>query len=204
MLKVEDVNYSYKHNKFSFSLHADEGEIVGILGASGSGKSTLLDLISGFIKQNSGKITFNNQDMTALFPENRPITILFQNHNLFEHLSSEKNISLGIPKPKNRDEVLDILEKVGLKGREKQIVSTLSGGQQQRVALGRALLRQKPILLLDEPFSGLDFEIKQDMLELVQKISKEQNLCTIMVTHDPKDCDKIANKVYHIKNGKIS
>jgi thiamine transport system ATP-binding protein len=204
VLEVRDIVYSYKESLFNFWLNVKKGEIVGILGKSGSGKSTLLDLIAGFLKPESGEIVFDGKNLTDIFAEKRDITILFQSDNLFEHLTAVKNVSLGIPKERTKDDIYKVLEKVGLKGKEQQIVSTLSGGQQQRVAIARVLLRKKPILLLDEPFSGLDPKTKDSMLNLVKDITKEQNLCTILVTHDRSDCDKIADKTHEVKNGKIS
>jgi thiamine transport system ATP-binding protein len=207
MLRVENLLYMYnkaeQNENYNFTLEANRGEIVGIVGASGNGKSTLLDLISGFLEPMGGNITFDNKEITNLAPEKRPITILFQNHNLFEHLSVEKNIMLGVKKRDIKD-IKKILQNVGLKNQENKRASTLSGGQQQRVALARVLLRDKPILLLDEPFTGLDYKTKESMLELVKNITKSKDICTIMVTHDMSDCEKIANKVYEVKNGKLT
>ncbi|NOX14442.1 MAG: ATP-binding cassette domain-containing protein [Epsilonproteobacteria bacterium] len=211
MLKVNNIKYKYKNenkeNIYNFSLEAKCAEVVGILGASGNGKSTLLDLISGFLSSISGDITYNDQDITDLAPEKRPITILFQNYNLFEHLNVEKNILLGIESKNKQEDIkktYKILSEIGLKGYEKKIASSLSGGEQQRVALARALLRNKPILLLDEPFTGLDFDTREHMLHLVKTITKTKQICTIMVTHEPNDCKKIANKIYEVKNGKLT
>ena len=190
-------------NRYNFSLEANRGEIVGIIGASGNGKSTLLDLISGFLEPLSGSIVFDNHEITKLPPEKRPITILFQNHNLFEHLSVEKNIMLGVKNSQTK-QIDKILQDVGLEGNQKKRASALSGGQQQRVALARALLRDKPILLLDEPFTGLDFQTREEMLKLVLNITKSKNICTIMVTHDLNDCEKIADKTYEVKDGKLT
>ncbi len=211
MLKVNNISYRYKsenqENIYNFSLEAKCGEVIGIIGASGNGKSTLLDLISGFLSPTSGNITYNDKNLTNLAPQKRPITILFQNYNLFEHLSVEKNILLGV-ESKNKKEDLQkthkILKEIGLEGFEKKRASLLSGGQQQRVALARALLRDKPILLLDEPFTGLDFETRKNMLKLVKNITKSKRLSTLMVTHELNDCKQIANKVYEIKNGKLT
>ena len=192
-----------EESRYDFSLEANCGEVAGIVGASGNGKSTLLDLISGFLEPLGGTITYNKKEIANLPPEKRPVTILFQNYNLFEHLSVEKNVLLGAQNS-SKKEIQEILVDVGLKKQEKKRASSLSGGQQQRVALARALLRDKPILLLDEPFTGLDFKTRETMLELVKHITKSKDICTIMVTHDLNDCKKIADKTYEVENGKLT
>jgi len=210
MLKIENLHYEHKNasDVYDFSMFVKTQEIVAILGQSGSGKSTLLDLIAGFITAKSGKIQFQGKELSVLSVEERPITILFQHHNLFEHLSVEKNILLGISKTmkdsrEDIERVAHILKEVGLENFGKRKVSSLSGGQQQRVALARALLRQTPILLLDEPFTGLDMETRIQMLKLVKKISLEKKLYTIMVTHEQQDCDLIADRVYCVENHRL-
>lgn len=206
MLKIKDLEYSYKNSnskeKYTYNLEVNEKEIVAILGQSGSGKSTLLDLMAGFIEPLSGSIILNQKDLLNLSVEKRPMSILFQNHNLFEHLNVQKNILLGLGKTKEEDKkaVSSILEKVGLQEFENTLSSQLSGGQQQRVALARVLLRKKAILLLDEPFSGLDEQTKIVMLDLVKSITQEHKLHTIMVTHDMQDCERIASRVYKMEN----
>ena len=206
MLKIKNLQYSYENSNskenYTYNLEVKEQEIVAILGESGSGKSTLLDLIAGFIEALDGSITLNQKELLALGVEKRPISILFQNYNLFEHLNVKKNILLGLGKTYLKDEkrVSNILKDVGLEEFENTLSSQLSGGQQQRVALARVLLRNKPILLLDEPFSGLDEQTKIIMLDLVKSITQEHKLHTIMVTHDKHDCERIASKVYKMKD----
>jgi thiamine transport system ATP-binding protein len=183
-------------------------EIVAILGQSGSGKSTLLDLLAGFLNASSGSIKLDENELIEESVEKRPITILFQNHNLFEHLSVEKNILLGVSKTLKSsktdiEKVKTILKEVELEKFEHTLASSLSGGQQQRVALARVLIRREPILLLDEPFTGLDADTRIEMLDLVQKLTLENNLHTIMVTHEIQDCERIANRVYKVENQKI-
>lgn len=180
-------------------------EIVAILGQSGSGKSTLLDLLAGFLPASGGSVQLDGDELIDETVEQRPITILFQNHNLFEHLSVEKNILLGIsktlkPSEEERQKVKAILEKVGLESYADTLVSSLSGGQQQRVALARVLIRREPVLLLDEPFTGLDPETRSEMLDLVKKITLENSLHTVMVTHEIQDCERIADRVYRVEN----
>ena len=207
VLTVENITYQYKNadDLYTYNLEVQPSEVVAILGQSGSGKSTLLDIIAGFIEPSEGSIKLNEQELLGQSVEKRPITILFQNHNLFEHLTVQKNILLGVNKTlkdsiEEVEKVQDILKEVGLEEHEHKLASELSGGQQQRVALARVLMRREPILLLDEPFSGLDDSTRIEMLELVSKITKEHKLHTIMVTHDLDDCDRIANHVYEMQN----
>ncbi len=212
MLKINSLTYSYKqadseHN-YNFSLDIKAAEIVGILGTSGSGKSTMLDLIAGFLVPTGGTVEFEEEDLLNSFAENRPVTILFQNHNLFEHLSVYKNILLGINRslkstPDDRDKVENILKEIALYKYKDKLVSALSGGQQQRVALARSLIRTTPILLLDEPFTGLDYDTRVEMLNLLRAITTQRNLYTIMVTHEIEDCKLIADKVYRLKKGRL-
>jgi len=207
LLKINNLQYQYKNadDLYTYSVEVQPSEVVAILGQSGSGKSTLLDIIAGFIEPSAGSIKLNEQELLGQSVEKRPITILFQNHNLFEHLTVQKNILLGVNKTlkdsiEEVEKVQDILKEVGLEEYEHKLASELSGGQQQRVALARVLMRREPILLLDEPFSGLDDATRIEMLELVQKMTKEHKLHTIMVTHDLDDCDRIANHVYKMQN----
>lgn len=211
MLKVDNVKYQYQNsvNLYEYNLEVKPQEVVAILGQSGSGKSTLLDILAGFVAPISGSIQMDNQELLGMAAEKRPITILFQSHNLFEHLSVQKNILLGVSKVlkdsiEEVEKVQAILKQVGLEAFEHALASELSGGQQQRVALARVLIRREPILLLDEPFSGLDESTRLEMLDLVKKITIDNNLCTVMVTHEVEDCERIATDVYKMKNNKLA
>ncbi len=212
MLSIDTLTYTYQTDQhrypYRFSLDTDRGEITGILGESGSGKSTMLDLIAGFLVPESGTIRLEGTDILPLPIEKRPVTILFQQHNLFEHLSVGKNLLLGInpngrSTPQAEEAIQHILQEMGLLEHIDKRPTSLSGGQQQRVALARALLRKKPILLLDEPFSGLDRETRLEMLSLVKTITRTKQLYTIMVTHETEDCDLIADRVYKMKDGTL-
>ena len=210
LLNIKNLQYQYKNadDLYTYNLEVNPSEVVAILGQSGSGKSTLLDIVAGFIEPSAGSIMLDGQELLGLSVEKRPITILFQNHNLFEHLSVQKNILLGVNKTlkdsiEEVEKVQDILKEVGLEAYEHKLASELSGGQQQRVALARVLMRREPVLLLDEPFSGLDDAKRIEMLELVQKITREHKLHTIMVTHDIDDCNRIANHIYKMQNNTL-
>ncbi|GIT99230.1 ATP-binding cassette domain-containing protein [Sulfurovum sp. TSL1] len=210
MLKITDVKYQHKNadDTYEYSMTVKSKEIVAILGQSGSGKSTFLDLLAGFLPAKSGSIKLDDNELIDKTVEKRPISILFQNDNLFEHLSVQKNILLGISKtlkstPEALSKVKTILKEVGLEKYEQTLVSSLSGGQQQRVALARVLLRREPVLLLDEPFTGLDKDTRSAMLDLVKKITIENNLHTLMVTHEIEDCERIADRVYKVENQKL-
>lgn len=207
MLSINHLQYQYKNanDVYTYDLEIQPGEVVAILGQSGSGKSTLLDIAAGFIETNSGSVKLDGVELLGLSVEKRPITILFQSHNLFEHLTVQKNILLGVNKTlkdsiEEVEKVQDILKEVGLEAHEHKLASQLSGGQQQRVALARVLIRREPILLLDEPFTGLDESTRLEMLDLVKKITVEHKLHTMMVTHEVEDCERIASHVYKMHN----
>jgi thiamine transport system ATP-binding protein len=210
VLKVSDVIYQYPAEKehYRYDMEVKPSEVVAILGPSGSGKSTLLDIIAGFLKPRSGSVTLDGRELLTLSVEKRPMSILFQNHNLFEHLSVEKNILLGVSKTlkdsiQEIKKAHEITKEVGLETHLYKLASELSGGQQQRVGLARVLMRREPILLLDEPFSGLDDTTRIEMLELVLRITKEHHLHTIMVTHDMDDADRIANSIYRMQDHRL-
>ena len=191
---------------YSFSMQCAAGEICGVMGQSGSGKSTLLDLISGFLLPSQGTLTWNGENLIPLAPEERPVTFLFQQHNLFDHISALKNVAIGINAslkltPDDIEKAETALANVGLSGFNDRIAERLSGGEQQRVALARALVRDKPVILLDEPFSAIDAEMRKEMLKLVKKIASEHDRAIVMVTHDERDCEVIATRHYRLENG---
>jgi len=208
MLEITKLTYAYSDTPttYQFDLTLEPGEIAAILGESGSGKSTMLDLIAGFLEADSGSVRLDIHELLDKPIEKRPVTILFQSHNLFEHLNVETNILLGIdPKgkatPQALEQITTILEEMKLIEYAHKLPTELSGGQQQRVALARALLRRQPILLLDEPFSGLDRATRLEMLQLVRSMTTENKLYTIMVTHEQEDADRIADKIYKMHDG---
>lgn len=201
MLNLNDVRFAYDASpQYAFNLKVAAGEILGISGPSGSGKSTLLDLIAGFQFPSSGQIILDGQNIERLQAEQRPVSILFQKDNLFEHLSVRRNIHLGTKTELN---IPAKLAEVGLAEFEDRICADLSGGQQQRVALARTLARKKPILLLDEPFSALDDQTAQEMRKLVKKLIRQNNWHAILVSHHKADFLALADRVLKIHNGAL-
>lgn len=184
-----------------FTMAADfavpQGARVAVIGPSGAGKSTLLAAVAGFIPLTGGRILWQGQDLAALTPGARPLSILFQDQNLFPHLTVLQNVGLGL-RPDlrlDRDQqarVAAALDRVGLAGLGARRPAQLSGGQQGRVALARALLRARPLLLLDEPFAALGPALKAEMLDLVAEIAAETGSTVLMVSHEPADARRFA------------
>jgi len=200
VLALEDVTFAYAGSTaYRFTAETQPGEITAIRGQSGAGKSTLLDLIAGFLVPASGTIRIDGADVTPLPPEQRPISILFQSETLFEHLSASRNVALGLARP-DAAHIAAALVEVGLDGIGPQRAATLSGGQKQRVALARTLLRQKPVLLLDEPFSALDDETRETTRALVKSLTLKHKWATLLVTHHADDIAAIADRVYRLEN----
>jgi thiamine transport system ATP-binding protein len=179
-----------------FSLSADWSAVAGariaVMGPSGAGKSTLLAAIAGFLTPAEGAVRWQSQDLGPVPPGQRPVTILFQDQNLFPHLSVAQNLGLGLRPDlrlslEERRRVDVALERTGLAGLGARRPAQLSGGQASRAALARALLRARPILLLDEPFAALGPALRSDMLALVREVADETGALVLMVTHDPDD-----------------
>ena len=191
-----------------FRLTADwslpPGSRVALIGPSGAGKSTLLSAISGFFAPISGRILWQGQDITPLPPAQRPVSILFQDQNLFPHLTLAQNLGLGLnPRLRlteaDRARIKETLARVGLEGMEGRKPGQLSGGQQGRAALARALLRARPILLLDEPFSALDPLLRERLRGEIQEILAAFAIPAVIISHDPEDVDAFAGTLvtYH-------
>lgn len=203
MLALDSVTFGYgAAPTYDFSMEAMAGEVTAIRGQSGSGKSTLLDLIAGFHRPTSGRILIDGADVAPLPPERRPVSILFQSETLFEHLSAARNVALGLLKA-DTTRVAGALAEVGLPAIGAQRAATLSGGQKQRVALARTLLRGKPVLLLDEPFSALDDETRATTRELVLRLTQKEKWAAVLVTHHADDIAAIASRVYRLEGGRL-
>jgi len=209
MLKLTDVTWLYQHLPMRFTLTAQQGEMIAILGPSGAGKSTLLNLIAGFLPPARGEMTINGQDHTHTPPSQRPVSMLFQENNLFTHLTVRQNIGLGMdPGLKltegQRQKCDAIAQQMGLTELSDRLPGELSGGQRQRVALARCLVREQPILLLDEPFSALDPALRQEMLQLVKDVCQQKQLTMLMVSHSVEDAASIAPRAVVVADGRIA
>lgn len=196
-----------------FALTADwsvqAGERIALIGPSGAGKSSLLLALAGFFAPSQGSIGWNGQDLAAIAPGDRPMTMLFQDQNLFPHLTVLQNLGLGLsPRlrltPLQTDQIKTVLDQVGLGGLGMRKPSQLSGGQQARAALARALLRARPILLLDEPFAALGPALKAEMLDLLDRVAAATGAAVLMVTHDPADAKRFADKTVLVADGKAN
>jgi thiamine transport system ATP-binding protein len=189
---MKELAFRYEDMAMRFDLAVERGTFLSIIGPSGAGKSTLLSLIGGFERPIGGQVLVDGKDVTAFAPAERPCTTLFQDHNLFAHLSVERNVALGIdPNLRltevQRAEVRQSLADVGLSGMEHRLPGQLSGGERQRAAIARCLVRHRPILLLDEPFAAVGPGLRREMLDLVRALQARLGLTVLMVTHDPGD-----------------
>lgn len=209
MLRLIDVTWLYQHLPMRFSLSVKQGERVAVLGPSGAGKSTLLSLVAGFLTPASGIIMIENSEHTHTPPARRPVSMLFQENNLFTHLTVRQNIGLGLnPGLKLSSAQVSKLETIattmGLETLLNRLPGELSGGQRQRVALARCLVREQPVLLLDEPFSALDPALRQEMLTLVEEVCRRQQLTLLMVSHSVEDAARIASRSIVVADGRIA
>ena len=214
MLAVKDLSVIYQNNKVlnNFNLNLKQGEIFALLGDSGSGKSSILRFIAGLDEGTQGEVELNgvllSKNGTHLTePEHREVGMVFQDYVLFPHMSVEKNISFGIhhlSRSEQKQRVTELLDMIGLKGIEKKYPHQLSGGEQQRVSLVRALAPAPKILLMDEPFSSLDKNHRDQLVSQVRDILKKTNTTSILVTHDINEANTLADKVGKIQNKRLT
>ena len=203
MLELDCLQFAYpgEDRAYEFSLTIAPGEILGISGVSGAGKSTLLDLVAGFLTPSTGDLRLDGVSFRGLPPERRPVSTLFQSDNLFDHLSVARNLGLARPKGHLPEaELKASLQAVGLDGLERRRAAQLSGGQKQRVALARCLLLDRPVLLLDEPFSALDSDTASSMRVLVHDLVTKKGWHTLLVSHSDDDL-AIATTRMDLRNG---
>ena len=209
---IELKNISISFNKEiileNFNIKIKSGKFVTLLGPSGCGKSTILKIIAGLLKPDSGETIFNGENITNLPPYKRNINTVFQRYALFSHLNVFENIAFGLkiknlPKDEIKERVLNILKTVNLKGFEKRKPFQLSGGQQQRVAIARALVNRPKLLLLDEPLSALDVNLRKEMQFELKEMQQNLNTTFVYVTHDQEEALTMSDFVVVMNEGEI-
>lgn len=197
-----------------FTLRANmsttpEQQTIAVLGASGAGKSMFLSFLAGFLPVVAGQLWVDGCNVTRVIPAMRPFSLVFQDNNLFPHLTVERNVGLGLS-PRlfltaaDRETIKTALGSLGLAGYQQYLPEHLSGGQQSRVALARVLLQNRPYLLLDEPFSALGPQLKLDILYIVIDLLRRQNMRLFMVTHDPLDAVILCDWVLTVVDGVVA
>ena len=209
MIRLDNVFLADDTLPMTFDLQVAAGARIAIVGPSGAGKSTLLNLIAGFVLPTQGNIWLNGENHTRSAPYERPVSMLFQENNLFPHLTVQQNLALGLKTSLKltaleQEQIERVADAVGLTSFLSRLPNSLSGGQKQRVALARCLLRDKPILLLDEPFSALDPELRLEMLNLIDELCHSKNLTLLLVTHQPSELTGKVDHMLRIENGRIS
>ena len=208
-IQLDSVNFSYGETRMTFDLSVAGSDIVAVMGPSGSGKSTLLNLIAGFEKPTSGRVLIDGHEVSTLPPAQRPVSMVFQENNLFAHLTVAQNVGLGRSpslrlNAADHADIAQALERTGLAGKQERLPSELSGGERQRVALSRVLVRNRPVLLLDEPFASLGPALRREMLELVRALHAEHAMTVLMVTHHPEDARALSQNIAFIEQGRIT
>ncbi len=205
--KIENLYFEYKKNipvLNNVNLEMEKGEILGVYGESGIGKSTLLNIIAGFEKEKSGSIFIEGEKINNIPAHKRKIGFIFQDYALFPHLSVEKNIAFGIKNRKDKKKrVPELLRLVKLEALANRYPYELSGGQQQRIALVRSLATEPRILLMDEPFSNLDQNLKDELIVQLKQILKNFSITTIFVSHDITDIEKMGDRIFRIESSSL-
>lgn len=213
-LSLQNINFSFsKENKneksiSDFSLDVEEGSFTTLLGPSGCGKTTLLRLISGFLTPDSGKIKIDGIDQAGIETNKRKIGMVFQDYALFPHLTVRQNLLYGLKiQKKTASEAEDLIRQtssaLGLENLLSRFPHELSGGQQQRVALGRAIVLEPALLLMDEPLSSLDTKLRTKVREELKEIQQKLKITTIYVTHDQEEALSLSTKIAVIDRGKL-
>jgi thiamine transport system ATP-binding protein len=191
-ISLENIRFGYGEARVAFELAVPSGAFVAVTGPSGSGKTTMLNLIAGFETPDSGIVRIGGEDMTAMPVSRRPVSFLFQEHNLFSHLSVHDNIGLGISpalrlSKAGEDRISAGLSRLGMADKGHRLPHELSGGERQRAALARVLAQDNPVLLMDEPFASLGPGLRQEMTELVSELHAERGMTLLLVTHHPAE-----------------
>lgn len=208
-IELREVAFGWPGTSMLFNFKVRQGSFTAVTGPSGSGKSTMLNLIAGFETAHAGKIMLEGEDVSNQAIRDRPVSFLFQDNNLFEHLNVVTNVGLGIgPRFRmsvdEKQRIADAIERVGLSGKEKRLPSELSGGERQRVAFARVLVQNRPILLLDEPFASLGPGLRHDMTALLSQLQRERQMSVLTVTHHPQEWRDVADDLIFIENGRVA
>ena len=207
-LTLENLSFSIGEWELAVSLTLGQGECLAVIGPSGAGKSTLLSLISGFDQPTRGRIIVDGQAIDHLRPASRPVTMMFQENNLFNHLTLYENIALGCDpglklNQNDRLQIESALAATELSNLANRLPGDVSGGERQRAALARCLCQKRPLLLLDEPFANLDPRLRHQMHELVNTLRQAHGLTVIVVSHMPSEIAQIADQVLFLHNGRV-
>jgi thiamine transport system ATP-binding protein len=211
MLEIDNLEFGYTSEKaatMQFNLDLEAGEILSLIGPSGSGKSTLLNLVAGFLTPHAGQILLDGVAIETASVASRPVSIVFQQHNLFPHLDLYTNVALGIDPSLRLNRVqaaavADALDQLGLSDLQQRKPGELSGGQRQRVALARVLVRKRKILLLDEAFAALGPALRAELIGLVKNLVRDNNMLALLVSHQPRDALLASARTAFICAGKV-
>ena len=207
MLRLEGARIAQGVFVMEADMTFEPGQKYAVIGPSGAGKSTLLNALCGFVPLAAGRLSWQGKDITDAAPGARPMTMVFQDNNLFPHLSIAQNVGLGARpdlrlSADEKERVANALARVGLKDHMSKKPGALSGGQQSRAALARVLVQAQPLVLLDEPFAALGPALRNEMLDLVQELVRETGAALIMVTHAPQDVRRVADQVVFVADGR--
>lgn len=208
-IRLENATVQFDQKCLVFDCTIPKGASVAVTGPSGAGKSTLFNVIAGFQPIRSGTVEIFGKDMAGHEPAVRPVSVVFQENNLFVHLTVTQNVGLGIDpslrlRPAELEKVDTALTRVGLSGYGHRMPAQLSGGERQRVALARALVRNRPILLLDEPFAALDPAMRAEMATLLSELRIETGSTLLFITHQVEDLPRLADRAMFIDDGAIT
>ena len=208
MLELDGVLIQLRDFQLSADISVEAGGVAAIVGESGAGKSTLFAALSGFQDLAAGSISWNGRFISDLPPDQRPVSILFQDNNLFPHLTLHRNVALGLTTRRRltaevSERVDEALSQVGLSSFGNRRPGELSGGQRSRAALARALVRERPLVLLDEPFAALGPAMKVEMLDLTASVMANVGATVLMITHDPQDAQRIAGRTIVVDSGVV-
>jgi thiamine transport system ATP-binding protein len=207
-ISLENVRFGYEETGVRFDIAIASGSFVAVSGPSGSGKTTMLNLIAGFETPASGVISIGGQDMTSAPVSRRPVSFLFQEHNLFAHLNVRDNIGLGISpalrlSKADETKISASLTRLGMGDKGHRLPHELSGGERQRAALARVLVQDNPVLLMDEPFASLGPGLRREMTGLVASLQAERGMTVLLVTHHPAELLGAAPLLCFIEAGTV-